>query len=89
VHPVKDRQRGVRKLEPHDDQGDDHPVGERQLMARACAFGAQPVPAAAPLPQPRFLLRQPRPGEFVDQLAQLAAAGSGADTMRQGRAGPS
>jgi hypothetical protein len=88
VHPVEDCQRGVRKLEPHDDHGGDHPVGERQLVAWACAFGAQPVPAA-PVPQPRFLLRQPRPGELLDQLAQVAAADPGADTMRQGRAGPS
>ena len=51
-----------------------------------CAFGAQTVPAA-PLPQPRFLLRQPRPGEFFYQLAQRAAWQAGADTMRQGRAG--
>jgi hypothetical protein len=51
VHPVEECQRGVRKLEPHDDQGGDHPVGERQLVVWACAFGAQPVPAA-PVPQP-------------------------------------
>jgi len=57
-------------------------------MARACTFGAQPVPAA-PVPQPRFLLRQPRLGELLDQLAELAARQAGADTMRQGRAGPS
>jgi len=48
----------VRQLEPHDDQGDDHPVRERQLMVWACAFSPQPV-TAAPVPQPRFLLGQP------------------------------
>ena len=42
VHPVKHRQRGVRELEPQDDQGGDDPVGERQLVVRARALGAQP-----------------------------------------------
>ena len=78
----------MRELEPQDHQRDDHPVREHQLMAWACAFGAQPVPAA-PVPQPRLLLRQPRLGELFDQLAELAARQAGADTMRQGRAGPS
>jgi hypothetical protein len=68
VHAVEHRQRGVRQLEPQDHQRDDHPVREHQLMVRACAFGAQPVPPAA-APQPRLLLRQPRPGELFDQLA--------------------
>ena len=88
VHPVEHRQRGVRELEPQHDQGGDHPVSERQLMIWAGAFGAQPVPPT-PGPQPRLLLRQPRRREFLNQLAQLAAANPGADTMRQGRAGPS
>ena len=59
VHPVEQRERGVRELEPQHDQGGDHPVGERQLLAGARALGAQPVLAPA-LPQPRLLLRQPR-----------------------------
>jgi hypothetical protein len=78
----------VRKLKPQDHQRDDHPVREHQLMVRTCAFDAQPVPAAT-APQPRLLLRQPRLGELFDQLAELAARQAGADTMRQGRAGPS
>ena len=70
VHPVQQRHRGVRKLEPQDHQGDDHPVRERQLMVRACALGAQPVPAA-PVSQPRLLLRQPRLGEPSISLPSL------------------
>jgi hypothetical protein len=56
---------------------------------RTCTFGAQPVPPTAPGPQPRLLLRQPRLRELLDQLAELVAADPGADTMRQGRTGPS
>ena len=78
----------MRQLEPQENKRDDHPVGERQVMAGACAFGAQPVMAAA-VTQPGFLLRQPRLGEFRDELAELATAEAGEDTMRQGRAGPS
>jgi len=89
VHRVKEREGGVRELEPQDDQGSDDPVGERQFPVRARALSAQPVPAAPPLPQPRFLPRGPRPGQFGDQLAQTATWQAGADTMRQGRAGPS
>ena len=89
VHPVKHRQGGVRELEPQHDQGGDDPVSERQLTARARALSAQPVPAAAPLPQPRLLLRQPRLRQLLDQLAQAATRQASADTMRQGRAGPS
>jgi hypothetical protein len=88
VHPVKHCQRGVRELEPQDHQRDDHPVRERQLMVRARAFSPQAIPAA-PVPQPRFLLGQPQRRQLLDQLAQLAAADPGADTMREGRAGPS
>ena len=89
VHPVKQRQGGVRELEPQHHQGGDDPVGERQLTVRARALSAPPVPATAPLPQPRFLLGCPRAGQFADQLAQAARWQAGADTMRQGRAGPS
>jgi len=88
VHPVEHCQRGVRQLEPQHHQGGDHPVSERQFPVWACTFGAQPVPPT-PRPQPRLLLRQPQRRQFLDQLAQLAAAKSSADTMRQGRAGPS
>jgi hypothetical protein len=89
VHPVKQREGGVRELEPQHDQGSDDPVGERQLTVRARAPSAQPVPATAPLPQPRFLLRCPRAGQLGDQIAQATMWQTDADTMRQGRAGPS
>ena len=79
----------MRELEPQHHQGGDDPVGERQLTIRARALSAQPVPATAPLPQPRFLLAGPRAGQLSDQLAQAATWQAGADTMRQGRAGPS
>ena len=36
-----------------------------------------------------LLLRQPQRRQLLGQLAQLAAADASADTMRQGRAGPS
>ena len=89
VDPVEHRQRGVRQLEPQHYQGGDHPVRERQLPARASTRGAYPLPPTTPLTQPRFLLRQPARRELLDQLAKLAVADAGADTMRQGRAGPS
>jgi geranyl diphosphate 2-C-methyltransferase len=88
VHLVEDRQRRMRQLEPQDDQGGDHPVRERQLMTRARACGAQPVMAPA-LPQPRLLPGQPRRGQLLDQRAEPAAADTSADTVRQGRTGPS
>ena len=47
VQPVEQREGGVRELEPQVNQGDDDPVGERQLMVRACALSAQPVAAAS------------------------------------------
>ncbi len=88
VHLVKQRESGVRELEPQHDQGGDDPVGERQLMGRACALGAQPGMTPA-LTQPGLLLRQPRAGQLLNQLAQTRAGEPRADTMRQGRAGPS
>ena len=60
VHPVEQREGGVRELEPQHDQGGDDPVGERQLRPGPARLRAQPVAAAAPLPQPGFLLRRPR-----------------------------
>jgi hypothetical protein len=88
VHPVKHGEGGVRELEPQHDQRSDDPVGERQLTARAGAFGAQPGMAPA-FAQPGLLLRHPRAGQFLNQLAQPARRQASADTMRQGRAGPS
>jgi hypothetical protein len=43
VHPVHHRQRGVRDLQPQHREGDQHPVGEHQLMARASALRAATV----------------------------------------------
>ena len=88
VHPVKQREGGVRELEPQHDQGGDDPVGERQLAAWARAFSTQPGMAAAPA-QAGLLLGCPRVGQLGDQLAQTAMRQASADTMRQGRAGPS
>jgi hypothetical protein len=58
----------VRELKPQHHQGGDDPVGERQLMGRACALGAQPGMAPA-FTQPGLLLRQPWAGQLLDQLA--------------------
>jgi hypothetical protein len=88
VDSVEHRQRSVRQLEPQHDKGGDHPVSERQFPAWSRSLRAQPVPPA-PRPQPRLLLRQPRRRELLNQLAERAIADPGADTMRQGRAGPS
>jgi hypothetical protein len=87
VHAVKQRQGGVRELEPHDDQGGDDPVGEHQIVAGACAGGPLPGAAAA-ITQPGLPRGLPRPGQLDDQIAQLAPRDTRADTMRQGRAGP-
>ena len=87
VHAVEHRQRGVRELETQHDQGGDDPVGEHQLVVRAGARDALALMAAA-ITQPGLLLRHPRPGQLGDQLAQGTRWDTGADTMRQGRAGP-
>jgi hypothetical protein len=68
VHAVEQRQGGGRELEPQDDQGGDDPVGEHQVMTGARA-GRPPPAATAPIAQPGFLLRRPRPGQLIDQLA--------------------
>jgi hypothetical protein len=47
VHPVQQREGRVRKLEPQHNQGGGDPVGERQLVARACVLSAQPDMAPA------------------------------------------
>ena len=88
VDPVQLGQCRVRELEPQVNQGGDNAVGERQVVVRARAGGplALVSPAAA---QPAFPGFHPRPGQFLDELAQRSAADPGADTMRQGRAGPS
>jgi len=44
-------ERCVRELEPQDDQGGDDPVGEHQLMVRACPGGPEPA-AATPVTAP-------------------------------------
>ena len=51
----------------------------RSAPMTACPSSSVP---AAPVPQPRLLLRQPRLGELLDQLAELAARQARADTMR-------
>jgi hypothetical protein len=73
----------------YDQPRNGHPVSKWQVMVGASTRSAQPVPATAPLPQRRFLLGQPGRRQFPDQLAQAPPGDTGADTMRQGRAGPS
>ena len=76
------------ELEPQVNEGGDDTVGERQAVVRAgadCPL-ALVSPAAA---QPVFPGFHPGAGQLADQLGQRSAAEPGADTMRQGRAGPS
>jgi hypothetical protein len=47
VHPVHDRQRRVRDLQPQHRQGDQHPAGEHQVTGMPGALGAHAVSAAA------------------------------------------
>jgi hypothetical protein len=70
----------VRELEPQVNEGDDDPVGEHELVARARSGRAQPA-VFPPLAQPGFLGRHPRAGQFRDQPAERAAAHPGEDTM--------
>jgi hypothetical protein len=88
VHPVQPGQGGVGKLEPQVNEGDDDPVGERQVMIRARARGAHTVVAAA-FAQPGFLGGHPGAGQFGDELAEPSRLQAGEDTLAQGRAGPS
>jgi hypothetical protein len=75
------------QLEPQDDQGDDDPVGEDQLVIRTGAGGPQALASTA-LVQVGLLLGPSRLGQLDDEFGQMTARDTGADTMRQGRAGP-
>jgi hypothetical protein len=77
----------MRQLETQDDQGGDDAIDEDQLMVGTRPGRAQAV-VAPTLVQARFLLSPSRLGQVGDQFAQTAATDTGADTMRQGRAGP-
>ena len=70
----------MRELEPQVNEGDDDPIGEREAMVRPGAGRAQPLVSPA-LAQPVFPGSRPGPGQFLDQLAELAAADPGEDTM--------
>jgi hypothetical protein len=87
VHAIQLRECRVRELEPQRHEGDDDPVGEHELVVRACPGRAQPL-MFPPIAQPVFPGGHPGTGQLPDQLAQRAAADPGEDTMRQGRAGP-
>jgi len=87
VHPVHHRQRGVRDLQPQHRQGDQHPVGEHQVVAAASALGALPVPAAAAA-QVRFPAGLPGPSQLGDDPAQVATGDPDEGRMAQGRASP-
>jgi len=76
----------VWELEAQHDQGGYDPVGERQVVVGAGAFGPLSVTASA-FPQSGLLLGGPRVGQLGDELGQPPARDAGEDTMRQGRAG--
>lgn len=88
VHPVQLCQGRVRELEPQVNDGDDDPVGERQVVVWPSAGSAQPVmtPARA---QPGFPCGRPRIGEAGDEPAEPPWLQPGEDPLAQGRAGPS
>ena len=88
VHPVQLGQQLVRKLKPQVNEGDDDPVGKRQVVVRAGARRAHPLVAAA-LAQPGLLRSRPRSREIRDELAEPPRLQPGEDTLAQGRAGPS
>jgi hypothetical protein len=77
----------VRDLQPQHRQGDQHPVGEHQVVAGPGALGAQPVPAAADA-QVRFPAGLPRPGQPGHHLAQVVTGDPGEGRMAQGRTSP-
>ena len=56
----------VRELEPQVNEGDDDPVGERQVMGRPGAGRAKPLVAPA-CEQPVLLSSRPRSGHLLDE----------------------
>ncbi|WP_406429907.1 hypothetical protein [Streptomyces sp. NBC_01589] len=76
----------VRQLEPQDDQGGDHSIGEHQLVVGSAACGPQAFATSA-FTQLGVLLRHPGTSQPGDRFTELAPADTGADTMREGRAG--
>ena len=86
VDAVEDRQSRVRKLEPQDHQGGDHPIGENQLMAGPAAFGPQTL-VTSTFTQPRVLPRHPWASQFGDERAKSTPRDASADTMRESRTG--
>ncbi len=87
VHAIHLRQRGMRDLQPQHREGDQHPVGEHQLMAPPGALRAAALPAAA-LTQVRLPPRRPRAGQLGYHLAQVMAGDPGEGRMTQGRTSP-
>lgn len=87
VHPVHDRQRGVRDLQPQHRQRDQYRVDEHQVPAQSGARRAQPAPAAA-LTQVRLPAGLPRAGQFGDYAAQVVTGDPDEGSMAQGRTSP-
>jgi hypothetical protein len=86
VHPVQRCQCGVGELKTQVNEGDDDAVGERQVVVRAGAGGAQAAVAPA-LAEPGFLRGAPRAGEAGGELAEPSRLQPGEDTLAHGRAG--
>ena len=87
VHPVHDRQRGVRDLQPQHRQRDQYRVDEHHVPAQSGARRAQPAPAAA-LTQVRLPAGLPRAGQFGDYAAQVVTGDPDEGSMAQGRTSP-
>jgi hypothetical protein len=88
VHLARRGEGGARELVAQVDEGDDDAAGERQVVVRAGAGGAQALVSPA-FEQPGVFRGGPGPGEFGGELAEAARLQAGEDTLAQGRAGPS
>jgi hypothetical protein len=77
----------MRELEAQDDQGGQHPVGERQPVGRAGAGGAAAW-ASTSLVQGGLVGGGPGVGKFDGQVGEVLPGQPGKDTMGEGRTGP-
>ena len=77
----------MRDLQPQDREGDQHPVGEDQVVAAASSPRAAPV-SAAPLAERGVPAGLPRAGQLGHEPAQVVTGNPGEGRMTQGRTSP-
>lgn len=87
LQAVELREGDVRELGTQVDQGDQYPVGEDEVVLRS-RTGSLSAVAAASLVQCGLTARGPRPGQLVDQTAEMCTGDAGEGRMGQGRTGP-